>query len=233
MPRRVLASAEAVADAALVRVISAAAEAIAARGRFDLALSGGRTPAALYRRLASLDPGRVDWTRTHVWFADERAVPPADPESNFRLVRETLIDPAGIPEANVHRMRGEAGDLAAAAAEYERLLPDPLDLVVLGIGEDGHTASLFPGSPLLEAAAGAARVAAVLDSPKPPPRRLTLTPVALGEARAALMLATGVDKAAAVARALAAAGPVSECPARLVRGREWLLDFDAARGLTE
>jgi len=230
MPIEVEENPDAVADAAARRVAEAAALAIAARGRFSIALSGGRTPRGLYQRLAAGVTPPIDWSRMRIYFADERAVPPDDPESNFRLARETLIDPAGIPPKNVHRMKGEYPDLAAAVEEYEAHLGEPLDLVVLGLGEDGHIASLFPGrGAVLETVH---RVAAVLDAPKPPPRRLTLTPRALAEAREVLVLVTGSEKAAAAARALETSGPASELPARLVRDRVWLLDRAAAAGLS-
>ena len=232
MSVRIFADAEALADAAADLVVLRLGEGFAERGRATLALSGGRSPRGLHQRLAS--PPRVtqvDWSRVRVFFADERAVAPTDPESNFRMARETLIDPAHIPPRNVHRMKGEYPDLEVAVEEYEAHLPEALDVVVLGIGPDGHIASLFPGSPLL--AERARRVAAVLDSPKPPPRRLTLTPRALEEARSVLVLAIGADKAEAAARALAETGEVAATPARLVRERDWLLDRAAAGRLSE
>lgn len=220
----------ALARAAAETIADAAAGAIRERGRFDLGLSGGRTPEATYRALASAPlAARVEWTRVRVFFADERAVPPQDPASNFRLARETLIDPTRIPPANVHRMKGEYPDLAAAALEYEAHLSGPLDLLILGVGEDGHIASLFPGSPLV--AETAQRVAAVADSPRPPARRLTLTPRAIAEARRVLVLATGAEKAEPVARALEGNAAPRGVPARLLRDREWYLDRDAAAGL--
>ncbi|HWA15242.1 MAG TPA: 6-phosphogluconolactonase, partial [Gemmatimonadales bacterium] len=118
--------------------------AIEAPGRCSLCLAGGRTPAAAYRKLAALP---LEWEKVEVFFGDERAVPSDDPESNYRMVRETLLDRVPIPPAQVHRMQGERANRAAAAAAYERTLPPRLDLLVLGIGSDGHTASLFPGSP--------------------------------------------------------------------------------------
>jgi 6-phosphogluconolactonase len=120
-------------------------------------------------------------------------------------------------------------DLEAAAREYEPWFAEPVDLLLLGIGEDGHTASLFPGSRLI--AERARRVGAVFDSPKPPARRLTITPRVLDEARAVLMLATGADKVGAVTKALAPEGASADCPARLARGGDWLLDRAAAAGL--
>jgi 6-phosphogluconolactonase len=226
----VFGDASALARAAAETIADAAARAIRERGRFDLGLSGGRTPEATYRALASAPlAGRVDWTRVRVYFADERALPPQDPASNFRLARETLIDPARIPPANVHRMKGDYADLAAAAEEYEAHLTGPLDLLILGVGEDGHTASLFPGSPLVDETTR--RVAVVADSPKPPARRLTLTPRAIAEARRVLVLATGAGKAGPVARALEGDANPREVPARLLRDREWYLDREAASGL--
>jgi len=169
---------------------------------------------------------RVEWARVRIYFADERAVPPDHPESNFRLARETLLDPLRLAPRNIHRMKGEYQDLEAAVVEYEAHLTEPLDVLILGVGEDGHIASLFPGTPLADEKVR--RVAAVTDSPKPPVLRLTLTARALGEARQVLVLATGPEKAEAVARALEGwAGP-REVPARLVRGRDWYLDRAAA-----
>ncbi len=220
---------DAAATALAAQVAGWAAEAIAARGAFRIALSGGTTPAPLYARLAGSEAHPIDWARVVVLFADERAVPPDDPESNYALVRRTLLDPLGAGAPQVRRMRGEAIDLAAAAREYEPELATPLDLALLGMGPDGHVASLFPhGSGLREATA---RVAAIEDSPKPPPRRLTLTARALREARHAAVLCAGADKAAAVVRALIERPALEECPATLLADREWYLDAAAATAL--
>ncbi len=213
-------------------IASLAAQAIAERGRFDLALPGGRSPAGLLRELRH--PYRIPagrWARIHLWFADERAVPADDPESNAGAVLAALGEVAGLAADNVHRMPADSPDLEAAAREYEAALPPVLDLLVLGIGEDGHVASLFPGSPLLDERAW--RVAPVFDSPKPPPRRLTLTPRGLKHARKIVVIALGEEKADAAARALE--GPVTprEVPAALLRKREWWLDRAAAAGLRD
>jgi len=218
---------EALADAAAAAIAGVLAAGIAALGRASLGLPGGRSPVATFRALAAGPHSpRVDWTRVRVYFADERAVPPDHADSNFRLAREMLIDPLRIPPRNVHRMKGEYPDLAAAVEEYEAHLVEPLDVLLLGLGEDGHVASLFPGSPLVREAAR--RVAAVADSPRPPVRRITLTPRALSEARRALVIATGAAKARAVARALEGEATPEEVPARLVRDRDWYLDREAA-----
>ena len=222
-PVQVCANDVALWTVALERVASAIAE----RGRFRLGLSGGRTPASLYRRLAA--DRRVNWSLVQIFFSDERAVPPEHPDSNFRMARECLIDPAGIPPPNVHRMKGEYPDLEVAVVEYEAHFDRPLDLLILGVGEDGHTASIFPGSPLAEERVR--RVAAVEDAPRPPPRRLTLTARALLEAAEVMVLATGAGKAAAVAAALEGEGTVREVPARLARDRLWYLDRAAAAKL--
>lgn len=225
--RNVLRDPTAVARAAAEWVVEAAARATEARGAFRLGLSGGRTPEPLYRLLAGREfNGRVDWRHVHALFADERDAPPTEPESNYWWIRKLLLEPAEIPPASVHRMKADAADLEAAAREYETRLTEPLDLLVLGVGEDGHTASLFPGSPLLDERT--LRVAAVHDSPKPPPRRITLTPRAIAEARAVLVLVTGSGKSAAVGRALAPAGETRSCPARLLCEYEWLMDEAAA-----
>jgi len=149
---RVLADASEVAERARREVLARATRAIRARGAFTIALSGGATPRALYERLAASE--RVDWARWHVFFGDERCVPPHHADSNAGMVCDALLDRVPIPSRQVHRMRGEA-EPVAAAAEYERALlghfggPPRFDVVLLGLGADGHTASLFPGSSAL------------------------------------------------------------------------------------
>jgi 6-phosphogluconolactonase len=179
------------------RIRRAAADAIAARGRFRIALAGGSTPRALYPALVT----GVDWSRTQVLFGDERAVPPDDAQSNYRMARETLLDPAGVPAANVVRWRSEDSDLDAAARDYEAALtasgqPPWLDLALLGLGPDGHTASLFPGTTALSEAR---RLAAPVFVSTLGVWRLTLTYPVLLEARDVFFLVTGREKAAALA----------------------------------
>ncbi len=188
-----------------------------AAGARTLVLAGGTTPRHSYELLARLD---VTWGRVTVLFGDERCVPPDHPESNYRMSFEVLL--SRVHPANVHRMAGELGPEEAASA-YEavvRSLPG-LDLVLLGVGPDGHTASLFPGNPALEASG---LVVGVRDAPKPPPERVSLTLEALRSARRVLVLASGADKAEAVRRA--AEGAV---PAGMIEHAEWLLD-EAAGG---
>ncbi|GMU62425.1 MAG: 6-phosphogluconolactonase [Myxococcaceae bacterium] len=219
-------SLEVLAGALAHRFEAAAGEAISARGVFHCALTGGSAARALYPRLVR---AKVDWAKTHFHFSDERCVPPDDAESNFRLAQEVLLGPCGVPSAHVHRMAGERPP-AEAAREYEAGLPT-LDVVHLGVGPDGHVASLFPGHALLHEER--ARVAALTDSPKPPPARLTLTLAALREARAVWFLVTGEAKRDAVAQALG--NPQSVLPAALVhraaRLSLWFLDRAAASRL--
>lgn len=197
-----------------------------ARG-FRLAVPGGRSALAIFAKLARART--IDWPESELLFTDERGVPPDHADSNYRLVRESLLVPLAERAPRVFRMRGEADDLDAAAREYDAALAARLDVLLLGVGEDGHVASLFPGSPLL--AERERRAAVVLDSPKPPARRLTITPRVIDEARRVFVIATGAAKREAVARALDAAGDARDCPARLVRERTWFLDPEAAAGL--
>ena len=199
-------------EAAAHHIRAAAAEAIAARGRFRIALAGGSTPRALYPVLAT----GVDWSRATIFFGDERAVPPDSDQSNYRMARETLLDPAHVPAANVVRWRGEDPDLHAVAADYERALtegatPPWLDLALLGLGPDGHTASLFPGTAVLKEES---RLAAAVDSEEKGTRRLTLTYPALCGARDVCFLVTGHDKADALA---AVVGGANLPAARIMR----------------
>jgi 6-phosphogluconolactonase len=214
---------EALADALAEAFEATAWAAIAARGLFTCALTGGSAAKGLYPRLARAD---VNWKKTHVYFGDERCVPPDDAESNFRLAHDVLLGPAGVPPGQVHRVRGELSP-GAAAAEYARALP-VLDVVHLGMGPDGHVCSLFPGHPLL--AEATARVAALTDSPKPPPARVTLTLPALREAGALWFLVTGEAKREVVREAVTDA--TSALPAarahRDARSSTWFLDAAAA-----
>lgn len=200
---------------------------LASRGHCTIALSGGRTPGPVYTALAAGDSNRIDWNRVDVYFADERGVPPDDPESNYRMVRETLLTRVPVPAAQVHRVKGESPDLEGAAAAYARELPDALDVLVLGMGADGHTASLFPRSP---AVLEQRRRAMVVESPKPPRRRITITPPTITAARHVAVLVTGREKAPAVARALEGDAAPLDVPAVLARPPHgvWILDVAAA-----
>lgn len=192
----------------------------------SLALSGGSTPGPIYEALAAAPD--IPWERIRVFFADERAVPPDDPASNYRLVRNALLDRTPIPAASVHRMEAERPDLNEAAESYERQLPWRVDVLVLGIGEDGHTASLFPGSPNLRETA---RRVAPARSPSPPTERLTITPAVVRSAGRLFLFARGRAKADSVREALLGKGDVSRCPARLARGGTWVVDTEAAAQL--
>jgi 6-phosphogluconolactonase len=185
-------------------------------GSRTLVLAGGTTPGRCYQLLADLE---VDWARVAVLFGDERCVRPDHPDSNYRMARETLLD--RVAPATVHRMPAELGP-EEGAAEYSRIVETllPLDVVILGIGEDGHTASLFPGHPVLKAKG---LVAGVRNSPKPPPERVTLTLAVLQGARQVIILATGAGKANAVAMAKR-----GEVPSGMIAGARWLIDRAAA-----
>jgi 6-phosphogluconolactonase len=205
------------------------------RGVAHLALSGGGTPRRTYELLAGRSSiGRIsDWEGVQVWFADERCVPPEDEQSNYRLAAESLLGPAAIPAERVHRMRGELGP-DEGAASYARELdgleqpsgPPVLDLIILGVGPDGHVASLFPGAPTLAAGEDAICLG-VHDSPKPPPERITLSLAVLRAARSCLLLATGAAKADAVSAMLGE--PSHHVPASLLaRERLTVIVDDAA-----
>lgn len=195
------------------------------RGGASLALAGGTTPKATYEQLAGLP---LDWSVIDVFFGDERCVPAEHPDSNYRMAKAALFDRITIPSERVHRMQGELADRDAAARAYEAELPEQLDVVVLGIGEDAHTASLFPGSPALREEAR--RVLPVI-GPKPPPERLSLTPPALRAARLCLVLASGAGKAEPVRRALRDPIDIASTPIQLARDGVWFLDTAAAGAL--
>jgi 6-phosphogluconolactonase len=203
------------------------AAAISRRGACAIALAGGRTPEPVYRELARSTV--VDWTRLELFFGDERAVPPDHPDSNYRMVRATLVSRVPIPASRVHRMEAERADRDAAAREYERLLPAELDVLVLGIGADGHTSSLFPGSAALDERR---RLVLPVVGAKPPVDRMTITPPVIEAARRVAVIAAGADKAAMVARAVEGPLAPAEVPAQLARRGHWFLDRAAAARLT-
>jgi 6-phosphogluconolactonase len=192
---------DAVASAAAEHLAESARRASAERGKFRVALSGGNTPRLLYQRLALPALGAaVDWSRWEIFFSDERCVPPDHPDSNYRMANDAWFARVPLPASNVHRIAGELDPAEAAARYAVELGEHPLDLVLLGIGEDGHTASLFPGNAAL--AEREQRVVAVT-SPVPPPQRISLSFRALNEARAALFLVTGASKSQRLAEVLA------------------------------
>ena len=201
--------------------------AIAGRGACSVCLAGGRTPEPVYRELASVSS--IDWSRVDVFFGDERAVPPDHSESNYLMVHRVLLSRVPVPASQVHRMEAERGDREAAAREYERVLPPRLDVLVLGMGPDGHIASLFPGSAVLDERQ---RLVVPVVGAKAPVDRLTITPPVIEAARGVAVIATGEDKAAMVARAIEGPLAPKEVPAQLARRGSWFLDEAAAGRIT-
>lgn len=200
-------------------------EAVAARGRCTLALAGGTTPAPVYGALAETHGETLPWDRVELYFGDERCVPPDHAESNYRMVREALVERLPGARPSVHRMEGEEPNADRAARRYEELLPGVLDVVVLGMGADGHTASLFPGSQAFEHPER--RVLAV-SGPKPPSLRLTITPTVIELARDVLVLVRGTEKAERLAEVLHAPVDPHARPVQLALRGTWLVDPAAA-----
>jgi 6-phosphogluconolactonase len=235
---RVLPDAAALFHAAAAELSAAAAVAVARANRFTLALSGGRTPRGLYELLAKDAAYRdtLPWDRTHVFWGDERHVPPDHRDSNYRLARETLLDQVPLPAANIHRVPAEDPEAERVADRYERELRafftldadgiPRFDVVLLGLGTDGHTASLFPGA---DALAETRRLAVATRGPVPPVERVTLTLPVLNHAACVVFLVSGADKAGIV-RAVLEDSRDPPLPAQRVRpvGRlVWLLDAAA------
>ena len=228
------------ARAAAEHFVTLAARGRGLRRRFAVALAGGSTPRAAYALLATEEfAARVDWSRVHVFWGDERCVPPDDPDSNYRMAREALLDKIPIPTENVHRIRGELPpDEAAAAyqAELEAVLGagGRFDLVLLGMGVDGHTASLFPGTAALHEGERWV-VAAFVD--KLSAWRVTLTPVVLNAAAQVTFVVSGAGKAEQLREVLAGPYQPDVLPAQMVRPTDgrllWLVDAAAAAHLRE
>ncbi|MCW5873590.1 MAG: 6-phosphogluconolactonase [Anaerolineales bacterium] len=235
MHTHIYANASELATAAAALVAECAQEAIAARGRFDLALSGGSTPLSAYAQLAAPPwHDALNWHKVHIFWSDERCVPPDDPQSNYGAAKSALLDHINIPAANIHRMRGEEPPNEAAQDYRQRLATHfhtpgfpVFDFILLGLGMDGHTASLFPGSAALRA--GEVPVTenyvSSLES-----WRLTFTLPLINAARQVAFLVSGADKATIVSEILSSGG--RPLPAKAVNphsgGLTWLLDADAA-----
>jgi 6-phosphogluconolactonase len=228
---------EGLAGAAADEFAARAVEVIEERGRFTVVLAGGSTPKATYDILARDYAGRIDWSKVHVFFGDERSVPPDDDDSNYKMAREALLD--HVPIGSVHRMQGELPPDDAAAAYEEELRgffgPDELpkfDLILLGIGGDGHTASLFPETSALEVHDRLVVANPVL---KLETTRITLTVPVLNAAHAVYFLVAGEGKADALAHILGGDADPRAYPASLIQPQEgptWMLDQQAASGLT-
>jgi 6-phosphogluconolactonase len=228
---------EELAQAAASEFAARAAEAIGERGRFAVVLAGGSTPRAAYGILARDYRDRIDWNNVHVFFGDERSVPPDHDDSNYKMARESLLD--HVPIGSVHRMQGELPPDEAAEA-YEQDLREffgpvdlpKFDLILLGTGDDGHTASLFPETSALEVHDRWAVANPVL---KLETTRITLTVPAINAARAVYFLVAGEGKAGPVAEILEGTPDPRQYPATLIQpqgGPKWMLDRPAASELT-
>jgi 6-phosphogluconolactonase len=216
------------ANLAARRIATALQAAISAEGGATLALAGGTTPRGAYEELARISG--IDWAKVSIYFGDERAVPATHPDSNFRMAQTALFSRVALPADNIYRVQAELADRDAVARAYEAVLPERISVMVLGIGEDGHTASLFPGSPALNEATR--RFLPVI-GPKPPPERFSVTPPVIEAAQQIIMLATGSGKADAVLRALRGPLDIEHTPSGLARRGLWLLDPAAAAKLTD
>jgi 6-phosphogluconolactonase len=230
-------------EAAAEEVLHAAKDAVEQRGRFTIALSGGSTPKSLFNLLATNARTVLPWDRTFFFWGDERHVPPTDPDSNYRMAEETMLSKIPVAAGNVFRIPTENPDAAAAAEAYEQTLRKffqlgpaefpVFDLVLLGMGPDGHTASLFPGSAGLHEKARLV-IANWVDKMKT--SRLTLTLPVLNAARCVAFLVSGTDKAAVLKTVLEEDAPAEQYPSKLIRPNNgkliWLVDRAAASALT-
>ena len=232
------------AQALAAAIQAAARQAIAARGSFQLALSGGTALASLAEGLRALPAGTLAWERWHVFWADERCVPSGSPESNAGAAHANGLRHVPVPSGQIHAVNGAWGP-DAAARDYEDRLKNAFclkpggwprfDVILLGVGADGHTASLFPGDPALDETRRL--VAPVRQAPKPPPERVTLTLPVINNARQVFFVATGAGKASVIGRILSAAPAGAWLPAQRVRPVDgevrWFLDRAAGANLKE
>ena len=230
-------------EAAADEVVKTTNDAVAERGRFTIALSGGSTPKSLYNLLATNARTILPWDRMFFFWGDERHVPPTDADSNYRMADEAMLSKVPVPPGNVFRIPAENPDAAAVAEDYEKTLrkffkSEPgsaprLDLILLGLGPDGHTASLFPGTAALKEKS---RLVVANWVEKLKTHRLSLTLPVLNAGRSVAFLVSGTDKATVLKTVLEEDAPGEQYPAKLVRPSDgnlvWLLDRAAASGLS-
>jgi 6-phosphogluconolactonase len=235
----------AMSEAAAERITSLIETAVTARGVAAVSLTGGTTPDLLYRFLADRNRpwrDRIDWDHIHLFWSDEREVPPEHPDSNFGLANRLLIQHVPVPATQIHRMRGElpasdAGRLydALLRARQDQIAGPLFDVMLLGIGANAHIASIFPNSPLLERSERSERLATGLSVPEISLWRITMTPAALLDSAAIIVIADGSSKADAIAAALDGALDVARYPAQLLRAAgdrvEWIIDSAASARL--
>jgi 6-phosphogluconolactonase len=235
---KVVPDAKAVAAEAAERVAEAAQRATAERGKFSIALSGGSTPKALYALLTA-EPyrSRIDWSKVHVLFGDERAVPPDHKDSNYKMADEALLSKVPIPKGQVYRMKGELGERAdEAAKEYGLMLKrdfaDGLDVVLLGMGGDGHTASIFPHTKAVSEKEHRVLGYFAENSSTGKSWRVTMTAPYINQAREILVLLAGADKAARLSEVLEGPEDPARLPIQLIKPTNgkivWIMDVAAA-----
>ena len=240
---RVLTTPQEVFAAAAEEVVRDANEAIKERGRFTIALSGGSTPKSLFNLLATNARTTLPWDHMYFFWGDERHVPPTDPDSNYKMADEAMLSKVPVPAGNIFRFNAENPDAAAVADEYEKTLrkffkaeaPEVprFDLILLGMGPDGHTASLFPGTAALQEKS---RLAVANWVEKLKTHRLSLTLPVLNAARYVAFLVSGTDKAAMVRTVLEEDVPGDQYPSKLVKPTDgkliWIVDRAAASALS-
>jgi 6-phosphogluconolactonase len=241
---RVLTTPQELFASAAEEVVHLANESVANRGRFTIALSGGSTPKALYNLLATNARATLPWDRMYFFWSDERHVPPTDPDSNYGMANEAMLSKVPVPPGNIYRMPTEDPDAAAAAEAYETSLRKffqvkpgefpKFDLILLGLGPDGHTASLFPGTAALQEKA---RLVVANWVEKLQTHRLTFTRPLINAAREVAFLVNGTDKAAVLCSVLEENVPGEQYPAKLIQPTDgkliWFLDRGAASALAQ
>jgi 6-phosphogluconolactonase len=241
---RVLTTPQELFAAAAEEIVHLANEAVAEHGRFTIALSGGSTPKALYNLLATNARGILPWDRMYFFWSDERHVPPTDPESNYRMADEAMLSKVPVPAGNIYRMPAENPDAAATAEAYETSLRKffqtkagefpKFDLILLGLGPDGHTASLFPGTAGLKEKS---RLVIANPVEKLKTDRLSFTYPLINAARCVAFLVSGMDKATVLRSVLQENVPGEQYPAKLVQPTDgrlvWFLDRAAASELSQ
>lgn len=241
---QVVANPKALTQAAATEFVRQAIQAIQARGRFTVALSGGSTPKSLYALLAT-QPWRdeIPWSQVHLFWGDERHVPPSDSSSNFRMTQERLLSQVPIPPENIHRIKAENSDANAAAVEYERDLKHffqfgeqqfpRFDLVLLGMGANGHTASLFPGTAAVHEQT---RLVVAPWVEELNTERITLTPPVINNAREIIFFVTGAEKAATLKAVLEGEYQPDCLPVQIIHPTQgkvvWMIDQAAASSLS-